>query len=85
MSDLSDNNLKYLLRNIMEIDFSECHLWTPEIVVDNSIATQDECKYRLELVEKDPNFLANAPHANLNRFIDNLSIRVTEMRKLKAR
>lgn len=84
MNDLTDINLKYLLRNIMEIDFTASNFWTPEIIVDNSIETQEEVKYRLELVQKDEAFLSRSPDYNLNRFVDNLSIKVTEMRKLKV-
>lgn len=82
-TDLTDFYLKYLVRNISLIDFSKYIFWTPDIVVENSIETQEEIKYRLELIQKDPNFLAMTP-SNLNRVFDNLSIKVTEMRKLKV-
>lgn len=73
-----------MVKNISEVDFASYAFWTPEISVDNSIETQEDIKYRLELVQKDNDFLSKSPVANLNRVLENLSIRVTEMRKLKV-
>lgn len=54
--------------------------------MDNSIVeTQEEFKYRLEVVQKDVDFLSKLPVSNLNRCVNNLTIRVTEMRKLKVK
>lgn len=51
-------------------------------MVDNTIAIQEEeIKYRFEIVEKDSSF-SKLPL--INRYFENLSIRVTEMKKLKV-
>ena len=101
-SEISDFNLKYLIKNINEIDLRDFSFWKPglanrkknlfviilfyktfiDIMVDNTIAIQEEeIKYRFEIVEKDSSF-SKLPL--INRYFENLSIRVTEMKKLKV-
>lgn len=58
--------------------------WTPEMTIENAIQIQENTKYKFEIIEKEAGFLETLDETNINNVLSNLTVKVTEMRKLRG-
>lgn len=83
-------NLKNVVNNISLLEYDTNIFWSPQLYIENAIGDlKEEIRHRLEIVEKegsnlldDPNF--NPKNGQFKELINNLTVRVSEMRKLRG-
>lgn len=83
-------NLKNIINNINVLEYDPNFFWSPQLYIENAIGElKEEIRHRLEIVEKEGSHLLDDPNyhpknGEFQELINNLTVRVSEMRKLRG-
>jgi hypothetical protein len=83
-------NLKNVINNVNALEFDTNLFWSPQLYIENAIGDlKEEIRHKLEIVEKEGSDMLNDPNFNskddqYKNIINNLTVRVCEMRKLRG-
>ena len=81
-----------MLANIEEFQYDNHYFWSPDLYIVNAVNVKEEIRYSFKLIEKKPNMLRNVNSSEIRKsrdvtassFVDNLSVLVTETRKVRG-
>jgi hypothetical protein len=87
-----DEHLKNLLVNIEDFQYDNRLFWSPELFIVNAVNVKEEIRHTFRVVEKKANLFRDAKSADMARlkgheassFVDNLTVLVTEIRKIRG-
>ncbi len=83
-------NLKNIINNISILEYDANLFWSPQLHIENAIGDlKEEVRHKLEIVEKDGSDILSDSNFNpknnqFNEIINNLTVRVCEMRKCRG-
>ncbi len=78
--------MKNIINNLNFLEYDPNFFWSPQLYIENAIGDlKEDIRYKLEIVEKEGRNLDRDDAGNkLQSLTNNLTVRVTEMRKVRG-